>query len=302
MARIKHIVTNPYHLWAHEAQDWAKNSSGNQSFNGTSAKSYAATIAEIVRNNKGKRAFMVSTRSWSVTTAGHQSSMRRAIPSGETVFNVPRLGTHSSDHLENVRAYWATIAENLGKAKRARKNAEWYQIMAAELATELRAYIKFFGLKGKEFRPPSDSLAEDALKQSQTFAKEDARREAQALKELQEREALRRADAAEKIAAWQKGERVYLPILSVAFLRVSPSDPETVETTHGATVPLDHVKRAIPGVLAAVRAGRDWTPKNDIRLGHYTVRGVTAEGTLTVGCHRFERAEVERFAAEVLAA
>lgn len=299
--RIKHVVQNPYHLWAHESQDWARTSGGNESFEGRHAKSYAATIASIVRNKKGKRAFLIAAQYWSPTTSRHQGSMRYAIPPDELKFYVPHTDPqHAADHFENVKYMWGKIGEFLLAAKRARTCKDSYTLQAFEVSKSLTEYLAFFGLKGKAYKAPSATLEADALAQAETFAKEETRIRKAEEKRQAEQDARNRAEAAEKLQKWQAGEPVYLPYLRAAFLRVSPADPATVETTQGATVPLEHVRRVLPVVLRKVQAGQAWKPNGEtIRLGTYAVSGIDAQGNLTVGCHTFERAEVERFAAVI---
>lgn len=286
---MKHIVRNPYDLWAHEAQSWAANSTRNQSFDGAIAKSYAATIAKIVRNKKNERAYMVSNRSWSSTTNGHQSALRRAIPSGSTIFHVYDPSGTTAEH---VKEYMERITDLAGKVQRARSNKEWRQAELLRTVEELRTYVTFFKVKG--VKVPDETAIDGMRKELEAYqAKENARVRAEEKKRL--------ADAKEKLVKWLAGENVYIPRdLGTDFLRIRPSDPTTVETTRGSDVPLEHVQRALPVVLRKLRAKEAWhTNGETIRLGHYSVTRISADGVLTVGCHSFTRAEIERFA-EVL--
>lgn len=312
MARIKHVVKNPYHLWAHQTyavhgnhENHARNSTGNCSFDGTRAYSYRAVIANIFTNSKGERLYLVSPRTWSVTTSGHQSALRSAIPSDCTVVRVHELGGNYRDtlsdaeHRANVQELWNRVAEYNGKAKRARKawSKECNERYAIETMQSLRAYVKFFKLKGKAFQVPADDVLAEAETRLATFQKERDKELAAEAKAWAEAERLRRIEAQESIDKWLAGESIRLPYLSgEAFLRING---DTVETSQGAEAPLDHVKRAMPIVLRAVKSGKEFWPGSEstIRLGHYTLRCITAEGDVHVGCHRFTRAEVERFAA-----
>lgn len=326
--RIKHVVGNPYHLWAHEAQDWAKTSGGNESFEGARAFSYAACIGRIVRDPKGKKVFLVSSSSWSVTTAKHQSNLRSSIPGDETVYTVPCMGSKysdmtESDHRENVVYLLAEFVDNEAKAGRARKYKAYDLNRALAYLASARDYAKRFKIKGIKF-PNAAKMAELETKAVQYaeitaeferqdnerrerereawLAAEPARREAEA--ERQRLAALdqaeREAEALAKLEAWLAGTYNNTSLfyrLPYPRLRVNG---DKVETTMGADAPLEHVKKAMPLVLRAVRSGTAWKPNGEtIRLGHYSASSISVDGLLTVGCHLFPREEIERFAAVI---
>lgn len=105
----------------------------------------------------------------------------------------------------------------------------------------------------------------------------------------------------EKLPRWLAGENVNLG-WNYGFSAASDTDYLRVEknevaTSRGARVPLEHVRKALPFVLAYVNHGREFKPNgHTIRLGFYTVSGIDADGTLTAGCHKFSKAEILRFA------
>jgi hypothetical protein len=62
-------------------------------------------IARHVRSKSGRKRVLFTTRRYSVTTSGHCSSVRQAIPSETLVFDVPNLGGDihlAVDHAETV--------------------------------------------------------------------------------------------------------------------------------------------------------------------------------------------------------
>lgn len=293
---MRYVVPNPYHLWAHEAQAHARNSTGNRSFEGTDAYSYATVVARIVTNAKGERAFLITTRSYSVTTAKHMSEIRQALRGMANIFHVPVMNVNPSGHAENVAAYWAKIADLVGKAKRARTNGHWHTEHAQRTLTELRGYVKFFGLKGKQYRVPED-LA-DIDKTLSDLADANTKAKAAAAKEAREREKQREKDAQEALAKWIAGEYVMLPRLEWSHLRYS-ADGQRVETSHGADVPADHAAAALRQLLPLVKAKKAYRPASPLRIGHYTLHSVDDAGNVRIGCHQFRRDEVIRFAAIV---
>ncbi len=286
---MKTVVTNPYHLWANEVQAFARNGSGNRSFRDSQALSYSTVIAIIAKNPKGTgRAFLISTRSYSVTTSKHYSEIRHAIPPGERIFNVAYLSTNAADVKSQVQDYLVRIQEAALKAKRARTSKEYRERDVADLISELRAYVTFFNVKGVRI-PGEDTVAAmgEVLEKIRK-----AEREAERKAALQARK-----DAQKSIDKWLAGENVQIPYsVTEAFLRVQGSD---VVTSRGAEVPLEHVQKAMPLVLRLMRSGGTYSRLHsgaEIRLGYYRVDSLDAQGNLRVGCHYFTKMEIERFA------
>jgi hypothetical protein len=89
---MRHIYSNHEipHLWAHQAQDEARNSSSSFYFSGPTIYSYGShfPIARHVTNDGGERAILFTTASHSVTTTQHCSLVRRAIPAAVPAFDV----------------------------------------------------------------------------------------------------------------------------------------------------------------------------------------------------------------------
>jgi hypothetical protein len=89
--RTKHVFKSHEipHLWAHQTQADARNPHNNLYFIGDTIYSYGRhfPIARIVKQGK-KTCVLLTTRTYSSTTAGHISAVRDAIPRNMTVFNV----------------------------------------------------------------------------------------------------------------------------------------------------------------------------------------------------------------------
>ena len=87
---MRHVYLNHEipHLWAHQSQDEARNSTGSFYFEGPTIYSYGShfPIARHVTNERGERAVLFTTAHHSVTTSGHCSAVAGAIPVGR-----PRL-------------------------------------------------------------------------------------------------------------------------------------------------------------------------------------------------------------------
>ncbi len=101
------------------------------------------------------------------------------------------------------------------------------------------------------------------------------------------------------LAAWIAGESVSLPHVYGAadYLRVKPGNAAIVETSRHVEVERGHVERVLPVVLGYLRTGKTYQQNgHTIHVGPFALDQITADGTVIVGCHRFERREVLRFA------
>ena len=118
---MRHVYPNHEipHLWAHQSQDEARNSTGSFYFEGPTIYSYGShfPIARHVTNGRGERAILFTTAHHSVTTSGHCSAVVRAIPPAVPVFHVPHVRNSWGDlpnHTDNVENYVRRISELLG--------------------------------------------------------------------------------------------------------------------------------------------------------------------------------------------
>lgn len=81
------------HLWAHQTQNHARNSGGNFYFDGGDIYSYGSHFrcGSVVENKNGQKAYLITTRGYSNTTAKHMGMVIGAIPFDSTKFYTPRL-------------------------------------------------------------------------------------------------------------------------------------------------------------------------------------------------------------------
>jgi hypothetical protein len=140
------------HLWMHKVQRSARNAGGNLYFEGDVIYSYGShfPLAAHVTNAKGKPAILINSGRYSVTTSGHQSGVRQAIPSDAVTFEVPNVSETrylSNDHARNIKHFQDEIEQASVKASRARSNRESHLQGAVKFAESLKGYCKFFGLK-----------------------------------------------------------------------------------------------------------------------------------------------------------
>jgi hypothetical protein len=290
------------HLWFHQTQSSAW-SQGNVFFEGDTIYSYGEhfPIARHVRTGR-KTAVLFTTRHYSVTTSGHCSSVRQAIPSGTIVFDVPNVKASwgEIDHPANLAHFVSESQEALGKARRARSSGTWELRSAFAYRETAKQYAKFFRVpcptfdflpKGKELKALNAQIAERAErhKASQALA---AQREAE---RRAERHRIEMLDFAEKSALWREGNpNVRLPWGADTLLRINGDE---VETSRGARVPVSHAKRGLAFVRRVVASGQEYVRNgHTLHLGHYAIDRIETDGTLHAGCHVIKYPEIEALA------
>lgn len=305
-----------FHRWAHQTPNRKGELSakyGNVYFDGPTIYSYGShfPMATIV-TRKGRTAHLVTTRTYSVTTAGHINATREAIPHGATVFNVPltsqdvsRLHLSEaykevlSDFIDDYQRRITVAMSDFGNTRRKAYNRLADLTTANSLAAECNALMDFFGVRRRriDVQPvDNDTLAD--LRQ-----KAEAQREALAARRESRWGKLEGVstpkERAEKLRRWLSGEIITPPYSygGTNYLRISPDNPEEVETDRYAIVPLSHVRRMLPRLLAIEGGPYPDAAKlsaSPMRIGEYSIAGISAD-KVTVGCHHFTWAELNRF-------
>lgn len=290
------------HLWAHQTQAHARNAGRTFFFTGRRLYSYGShfVVAEII-HHADPQAFapfvFFNAARYSMSTNRHQRYARNAIPSHMRVVEVHAW--ESGDRLRQpadlVASLTHHVADLLAKAYRARVARDFYLDGAARTADDARFLAQFYGLPEPQF--PSLSLeGGKAIAAAQARVAEQVRQ--------QEREARERAriEMAAQLRDWRNGTgSIYLRTgwsQMPTALRVSPSDPDEVETTQGARFPVRHAVRLWP-ILKSLRERGESYQRNghSIHLGEYVLDSFNAEtGELRAGCHTLEWSEIERFA------
>lgn len=296
------IVSNAMvaHLWANRSQPHAANSGRSLYFEGDTIYSYGSHFP-IARwaDNVGAPVVLFTSRGYSITTSGHKSTTRQAIPPDATVLTVHNvLADSPAAHLANLEGILNAFAAAVDTAGRARKYTGRHLEKARQLRVSAVAYAARFSLDCHDLPIPDEAnLVEVAAGQIARQAEADANRAEQRRVAMK----AQRRSAAKTLRSWrQGGQSLYAVGASFApanFCRVTGDE---VETTAGATAPLAHVRRALPVVLRIQATGRSWRPNGEtIRLGPFSVDSIDDEGTVHAGCHRFSRREVQRLAATI---
>ena len=307
------------HVWAQQSKASGKSGNGNLSFEGQTLYSYRTPIGRFVATVDGRRAVLVTSNTYSVTTSGkHMPALWCAIDYGRGAFSpcftVPHLCAGYVDHAANLAHLVDCYVKGLAKDRRARDlRGDWRErcVKAARNAVD---YAEAFGLPVPVLAVTDDCDAVAAHRAARE-AKRNApgaaeRREAEALKraerkERREREAREKAlaDRAEAIADWRAGRRRYLPYgvqhdsSGGALLRVQmAADIETgqLQTSLGATVPLPDAIRVFRFVKLCKERGEAWRRNGrTLPVGAFQVDHVAPNGTFRAGCHLIHWPEIE---------
>jgi hypothetical protein len=298
---MRHVYPNNEipHLWAHQSQDEARNSTGSFYFNGPTIYSYGShfPIARHITNERGERAVLFTTAHHSVTTSGHCSAVARAIPPNVPVFRVPHLLDSWGDlpnHADNVESYVRRISELLGKAKRARVNRDWHQREALGLREQLQGYVAFFDLSNVAV-PESDELG--ALQSWIAAHQEDERRRREEAARVAEEK--RRREQADRIQRFYAGDpdASYIPGIS-PILRVVGDE---VQTSLGARFPVSHARLGLAFVRKARESGQEYVRNgHTVHLGNYVIDRIETDGTVHAGCHVVRWEEIERITPQLV--
>jgi hypothetical protein len=298
------------HLWAHQAQTWARNSGKTIYFEKRTIYSYGShfPIASIVKTKTGEVILFNSDRH-SVTTSKHQSWVRHAIPSSFDVFTVPSIPsnerTHFDMHIVNANHYRETIQHLINRAARAKSDLQKRYLTDEITATlaEADRYAAAFKCK-KIMKLPKlpanwEAYASELRTKTAKKAAETRKREAAA-------KAKRIEQAAEAIAKWQAGDNVSLPYDIPTMLRIKTvtTDGDTsetiVQTSRGASVPIEHAIRGLRIVRAVMHSGKEYQRNGHTEhLGPYAVDRITTDGTLYAGCHVITWDEIEKIAPQL---
>lgn len=140
-----------------------------------------------------------------------------------------------------------------------------------------------------------DSLL-PALREEVAAYREAERQREQAAYE--ERMRLERLDRDSKIAAWHEGADVRITFDAESGGAAIRIRGDMLETSHGASVPLAHAVKAFRFVKLMRERGTAWQSNGKtIRVGHFQIDSISANGDFVAGCHKFTWPEVERAAA-----
>jgi hypothetical protein len=301
------------HLWANKAQWGARTSNGSLFFRDSTIYSYGPhfPIAKFAQGRDGEEYILFTTRRYSVTTARHILTVRRALSRDQmnrVIYCHNPAANSPSDHAANFAEMTCRFNAALEKGMnpRTRNKAEHL-----ELAETIRQ-------QANRYRDLFCDLTECcAIEPTPEYfaALETAR--CQEAQKRAERERKRRELQAAKIAQW---ENVELPLWKRGANSYRGADgqeyaidpPEghfvnfrlvgdEVETTLGARFPVSHCQRVFRSLQRIVESGKPWRRNGDkIPVGLFQIDSVDpATGIIQAGCHRVRWQEISQFAVEL---
>jgi len=246
---------------------------------------------------------LFTTRDYSDTTAKHKLEVRAAIPwPHERVFTVcDVMKDPCKAHLDDYKCRINGFVEEMAKGR------DGTMAQARRLHAMLRL-IDEANLFAETFKFKTRFSAMKDINELRAKVESERARLAKIAKKTEKKE----AEQAEKLEKWLKGEHVSLGFLPFDYMRVvrdyhvdiyeggvftGTKLADVVQTTRQAIVPIDDVKRIAPLVLKIIREGRSWKRNGkQIDVGDFSLDAITSDGLVLVGCHRFKKEEVERFA------
>jgi hypothetical protein len=293
--RVRHVYPADMvaHLWAHKAQDSARNAGGNFYFTRDTIYSYGThfPIAKHVSTKRGK-AVLCTTRHHSVTTSGHTWTVLSACKH-LTVFHVQH--PTDTDHKGQFTEYRDRYLALARKYSRARSNKPWILGSLRDLVDEANRFAQFFGLRSRLSMPTDLSAMEAECRAVEK--RERVRKQREEAKRQREYEA-RKADATTKLEEWASGGAIDrwafggydLPIR----LRINGDE---LQTSRGATVPLSHAVKAFRIIKRLHNRGQAYERNgHTVHLGHFALDAVDRQGNVRAGCHNVSWEEIERVA------
>lgn len=277
-----------FHYWAHQVLPEAK--CGNVRYDGPVLYSYAEPIAILLSNDR----VLISNQSFSMTTGGHQSEARRATNHTRVCY-APYLTRCYNDavclnemHRKN-REHWERQAENaVVELQRHPRRKKSVADRIASAVSSYNHYREFFELDWPEMTSDEmRKLVEETAKQRHEEAVQLAERQRIAFE-------LREKEEAEDLLFWRE-HATDRRSFSKTALRLS-LDGKEIETTRGASVPVDVAGRLWKAVTSCRAYGKHWVPQVEFKVGCYRLTRIEHDGTLVIGCHTIPFDELELMA------
>jgi len=287
----RYVRDDVAHVWAHQLQDSARNKTGNLYFRGETIYSYGShfPIAKHVEH-KGKKCILFTTRDYSPTTSGHKSEVARAIPPGVPVFCVQHpTNSNRKEMLDEYAERITQLCREIAKGREGLRQM-YRREELVRLVKEASDFSRFFGLRRRFTAPTNMDEIRAQVKREEKLLK---RRKAAEQRRLE-------AKQAEALEHWLGGGTDKWPYgLEFDHLRIVEGvyGSKIVQTTRNAVVPLKDVRKVAKMVLRHVKSGQHWQRNGEqIPVGNYSLDAITSDGTVHVGCHKFKREEILRFA------
>lgn len=293
MKKVFSSASEVCHVWASRRQSEGR--AGNVFFDGDTIYSYGKhfPIARHVADDT----ILFATQGYSKSTSKHIGRVRFAASHKLKVYcedPESSIARNVSLERDNVEDKLALIAATKHKVRIRNLSAELLHItervralcvLSSQIDAEPVAFPEWANLPN-DLKIAADKFAAEvaAIKEAARIAKEAA-----IAKDLE--------DEKDKLKYWKRGDPLRLSTLAGRLpvaLRIKDGN---IQTSHGASVPIEDVKPELWDVIQAVRKRGVLLPLLPaIRLGHYSASRVEADGTLIVGCHTIPFSELRKMA------
>lgn len=304
------------HIWAQQTQESGRSHNGQFYFEGKTIYSYGRhfPIATFIDADK----VLYCSDSYSVTTSNHQSMVRQALSGSVQVITCPdnkvmdyheRLSPSHDDGQRKgaqllIEGVYKESVQPLIKSAAKRKKASLVDDdlrQASNMIYNCSMLLEHYGLDlSKELSTLWDQIRNDAGALMDAKKAEIEQENAQRRKREAERKEREREDLEKAISAFRAGVHYNHSIIRQVdvMLRING---ENVETSHGASFPIEDAKRAFKAVRMVKERAASWDSldREPIRLGHFKIDRIDLHGDVKAGCHFVKWDEIERAAREL---
>jgi hypothetical protein len=285
------------HLWASQNKDYGKGS--NFFFEGTTIYSYGRhfPIARFVENKSGEKAVLFTNKRWGNATAKHIGYTRRAIASDIPVFNVEDV--KGENPISELLGFAIEFEKAVEVARKAKSNAGKV-FTPIGIFDAVQKYCEFFGLKNPIDTAENRAVLEELSSKHQRLIETRDEREAAARDARIKRE---KEKIDESVFRFLNEGLAFAPndclrLIPPLLRKIIRNGEYVVQTSHGAEVPLEDARRSFAFIKAIWNAGREWHRNGEThRVGSFDLTSIASD-KVKVGCHEFQRFEIERFAAQ----
>ena len=299
MSKFKNYETLS-HAWAHQTCEEGVTYNGNMFFDNKIIYSYGNHFP--IACHYADDVVLLTTDSYSNTTAKHIGHVQSSIPFSLYTYYVPRVVIPNKKrspedwenaHVENLSHYIQEVLTSDDKRKRARAGhvIDSYEARAFRAKEAFPKYIAAFNLKktAKKFKELHDIMnipiegTSDKLAPEMDVLVERVEKRARAAFKKANKKAI--LETKQELTRWISGDKNYVnaKYLDSVYLRIRGND---VETTSSASVPLKHAQIMYKRLVA----GKEIVGHS---IGHYKIDKAN-DKIITIGCHHIPMSEVIR--------
>ena len=278
---------NVAHTWANQQQDEARTPNNSFYFYNNTIYSYGShfPIAKHAINNKGETAILFTTRSYSMTTAKHIATAKRAIPFSDSLIYCYNPENTANDNI----LYWNREIDCIYRSLAKAKKPEKYLLELSQLKHQLEKYCNFMEVE----IPETISIKLDITSKAEIIEivqKEQAIKAEQEAKKAKEQQKYNK----EQIKKFRNFER-YSPLINFSCLRYNKTT-QRIETSQRIEIPVTLAKvfyRAIKTALNTKELNTEIL--DNLKILDYKVKNLQKE-FIEIGCHKIEMKEINKIA------